>query len=132
MNIQSIKAAFEDDRGSITDLVYKTDFDAVTLIKSNKGSIRGNHFHKDTTQYSYILSGSVIAYSQKPDDKVERKLLKPGELMISLPLERHALHAAEDSEILIITKGPRNGLNYEADTFRVNPLHLQFVQLISK
>ena len=26
----------------------------------------------------------------------------------------------------------QNGLNYEADTFRVNPLHLQFVQLISK
>ena len=132
MNIKTIKPVFVDDRGSITDLVYKTEFDAVTLIKSSKGSIRGNHFHKETTQYSYILSGSIMAYSQKPNEKVESEILKSGDMMVSLPLERHALHAIEDAEILIITKGPRNGLDYEADTFRVEPLHLELISSNTK
>lgn len=124
MNIKSLKPAFSDDRGMIIDLVYKTDFDAVTLIKSKKGSVRGNHYHKETTQYSYILSGKIEAYSQAPAGPVEIKTLEIGDMMISVPFERHALHAVEDSELLIITKGPRSGTDYEADTFRVEPLHL--------
>ena len=126
MNTKSIKPAFTDERGTITDLVYKTDFDAVTIITSKKNAIRGNHFHKETTQYAYVLSGSILGYSQMPNCKVERKILYQGDMMISLPLERHALHALEDSKILVMTKGPRNGLDYEEDTFRVSPLHLNF------
>ena len=37
-------------------LNIKEEFDAVTLIKSKKGAVRGNHYHKETTQFSYILS----------------------------------------------------------------------------
>lgn len=124
MKIDTLQPAFSDDRGDITDLVYKEEFDAVTLIKSKKGAIRGNHYHKETTQYSYILSGKIRAYSQKPDMKVESAVLEAGDMMLSRPFERHALHAIEDSVILIITKGPRNGTDYEADTYRVEPLHL--------
>lgn len=124
MKIDTIKPAFSDDRGDITDLVYKEDFDAVTLIYSKKGAVRGNHYHKETTQYSYILSGKIRAYSQKPSMDVESAILNTGDMMISNPFERHTLHAIEDSEILIITKGPRSGIDYEEDTYRVEPLHL--------
>ena len=125
MKIKSLEPVFSDDRGVIIDLVYKTDFDAVTLITSKKGAVRGNHYHKETTQYSYILSGKIEAYSQPPGGPVEIKTLGSGDMMISVPFEKHALHAVEDSELLIITKGPRGGMDYEADTFRVEPLHLQ-------
>lgn len=132
MNTKSIKPAFTDTRGTITDIVHKIDFDAVTIITSKKNAIRGNHFHKKTTQYAYVLSGSILGYSQMPNGKVERKTLYQGDMMISSPLERHAIHALEDSKILVITKGPRNGLDYEEDTFRVDPLHLDFDNTVVK
>ena len=59
-----------------------------------------------------------------PGEEVELQILEDGDMMESPPLERHALHALEDSVLLIITRGPRGGKNYEDDTFRVDPLHL--------
>ena len=65
----------------------------------------------------------MLAYSQMPEEEVESQTLEAGEMMESPPLARHALHAVEDSVLLIITRGPRGGKNYEDDTFRVSPLH---------
>jgi len=124
MIIKKIKAAFEDDRGKITDILEHTPVDSVTMITCLKGAIRGNHYHKESVQFSYVLSGQMLAYSQIPEEEVESQVLKEGDMMESLPLERHALHAVEDSVLLIVTRGPRGGRNYEDDTFRVEPLHL--------
>ena len=34
--------------------------------------------------------------------------------------EAHALHALEDSVLLILTRGPRGGEDYESDTYRLD------------
>ena len=124
MIIKKIKAAFEDDRGKITDILEHTPVDSVTIITCLKGAIRANHYHKESVQFSYVLSGRMLAYSQQPGEDVESQTLEEGAMMESPPLVRHALHAVEDSVLLIITRGPRGGKNYEDDTFRVEPLHL--------
>jgi quercetin dioxygenase-like cupin family protein len=49
-----------------------------------------------------------------------------GDLLESPPNERHALHAEEDSVLMIITRGPRGGKGYEDDTFRIAPLHINY------
>jgi quercetin dioxygenase-like cupin family protein len=67
----------------------------------------------------------MLAYTQVPDGPLESETLVVGDMIESPPNERHALHALEDSVLLIITRGPRGGKNYEDDTFRVTPLHLQ-------
>jgi hypothetical protein len=59
-----------------------------------------------------------------PDGPLESQTLVAGDMLESPVFERHALHAVEDSVLLIITRGPRGGKNYEDDTFRVTPLHL--------
>jgi len=124
MIIKKITAAFEDDRGKIMDILEHTPVDSVTIITCLKGAIRANHYHKESVQFSYVLSGKMLAYSQMPDEEVESQVLEEGDMMESPPLEKHALHAVEDSVLLIITRGPRGGKNYEDDTFRVEPLHL--------
>ena len=58
MEIKKIKSVYEDERGSITDIVEQVDFNGATIILSKKGSIRGNHFHKKTIQHLYVLSGN--------------------------------------------------------------------------
>jgi len=124
MIIKKIQPAFEDDRGKITDILEHTPVDSVTIITCLKGSIRANHYHKESIQYSYVLSGKMQAYTQLPDEEVESEVLTEGDMLESPALERHALHAIDDSVLLIVTRGPRGGKNYEDDTFRVEPLHL--------
>jgi Uncharacterized conserved protein, contains double-stranded beta-helix domain len=119
--------AFEDARGAITDILQHIPVDSVTIITCVKGAIRANHYHKESVQYSYVLSGQILVYTQMNDGPVESRTLVKGDMVESPPFERHALHAIEDSVLLIITRGPRGGKNYEDDTFRVSPLHLQTV-----
>ena len=124
MKIHKIKVAHQDERGTISDILQQVDIDCVTLITISKGSIRGNHYHKDSIQYSYVLSGEVLVFTQMPDQKVEQITLMPGDMLESPILERHSIHGiAHDSVVLILTKGPRGGESYEEDTFRVPPLH---------
>ena len=124
MIVHHLKPAFRDDRGDITDILQHVPVDSVTLITCVKGAIRANHYHKESVQYSYVLAGEMIAYSQIPGMEIESCSLHVGDMLESPPMERHALHAAEDSVLIIITKGPRGGGRYEDDTFRVSPLHL--------
>ena len=39
------KVNFKDKRGSITDMLEKEHINAVTHIITNKGNVRGNHYH---------------------------------------------------------------------------------------
>ena len=58
MIIKDIKKNFEDNRGIITDIITKERIDYVTIITNKKGSVRGNHYHKETIQYLYVIEGS--------------------------------------------------------------------------
>ena len=127
MIVPSLSTSFKDERGEITDILQHVPVDSVTLITCKKGAIRANHYHKESIQYSYVLSGEMIAYSQSPEERVERRHLFEGDMLESPPMERHALHAVKDSVLIIITKGPRGGGSYEDDTYRISPLHLSFV-----
>ena len=119
MILENRKPACADARGEITDIVENVSFDSLTLITSARGAVRGNHFHKETTQYTYILSGACRYYSQKPGEPVEQATVVKGDLVVSPPMESHAFKALEDSVLLAFCKGPRAGSQYETDTFRL-------------
>lgn len=127
MITRHIKPAFQDDRGQITDIIEHTPFDNVTVITCVKGAVRANHFHKESIQFSYVLSGRVRALTQSSDEPVKAAELSAGNLLETPAFEKHAIHALEDSVLLIITRGPRGGKNYEDDTFRVAPLQADIV-----
>ena len=120
MILESRKPAFADNRGTITDIVENVPFDSLTLITCSQGAIRANHYHKETTQYTYILTGSCRYFSQKPGGPVEQAVVTRGDLVVSPPLESHAFEALEDTELLAFCHGPRSGTQYETDTFRLD------------
>ena len=124
MNVSHLQPVFQDERGVITDILEHTPFDSVTIITCVKGSIRGNHYHKESVQFAYVLSGRMLALSQVSGGPVESQQLSECDLLESPPFERHALHALQDSVLLVITRGPRGGKTYEEDTFRVEPLEM--------
>ncbi len=119
MRISTPEISYEDDRGTIKDVLVREPIDAITIIRSKKGVVRGNHFHKDTTQWVYLQSGQLRSLTQKGDEPVVEQVLKPGDLVVAESWEKHALIAIEDSEFFVFTRGPRGGDSYEEDTFRL-------------
>jgi hypothetical protein len=47
-------------------------------------------------------------------------VLEKGDLIVNRPLERHAFEAIDDCRMLVLTRGPRGGEDYEKDTFRLD------------
>jgi len=120
MQITKITASHSDDRGEIIDILRREDIEYVTIIHSRKGAVRGNHYHKDTFQFLYVLSGRLRVFSQMPGDEAKTVELATGDLILNIPEERHAFEALEDSSFLVMTRGPRGGEDYEADTYRLD------------
>jgi len=125
MEVIKVTNNFEDDRGIIRDILTQVQFDAATLITSAKGATRANHYHKETIQWSYVLEGKIQYLSKIGDEPTIERIIEKGGLVRSDVNEAHALTALEDSSLLILTRGPRNGEDYESDTFRLDtPLSL--------
>ena len=109
---------FEDKRGVIQDLLGPVD--SVTRIDTNAGHIRGNHVHANTTQWVYVISGSLlVATDTLTADGVDHRLYGPGDLIEEKPGLPHAWKAMDDTTVLVFTKGPRSGEDYESDTVRL-------------
>ena len=114
------KINYKDDRGIIKDLLEKKNINAITYITQKKNKIRGNHFHKKTIQWNYLLKGKIKIVSKKKSSKAKSILLKKGDLVVTSQNESHAILAIVDSEYLVFTQGPRGGKEYENDTFRLS------------
>jgi len=121
MKIARPKTAHKDARGMIVDILDGIPVECVTILSSKRGSVRGNHYHKKTIQYTYVLNGRLKLYVQNPGQRIRTRLVRQGDLIITPPLERHALEAIEDSVIIACAHGPRSGRSYEADTYRLDP-----------
>ena len=81
---------FSDKRGYILDILYNESFNHATLIHSIKNSVRGNHYHKKTTQLTFILSGEVDYYSKYKKSKIKKIKLIKNSFLITKPWEIHA------------------------------------------
>jgi quercetin dioxygenase-like cupin family protein len=121
MKIIATEVNHRDDRGAIMDLIEGANINAVTFISFTKGAVRGNHYHKQTTQWNYVLKGRIKLVAQVGDGSVEETVLGQGGFAVTEPMEKHALVGLEDSEMLVFTQGPRGGKEYESDTFRLDP-----------
>ena len=120
-----ILPATSDERGQISDILYKSPFQHAAIIESRRGGlIRGNHYHKHSTQHIFMTKGS-LRYWYQPLDKsepVRSILLQEYELVTSPPYEVHALEILEPNQFVVFTDGVRGGQDYESDTFRVPPI----------
>ncbi|TSD02440.1 MAG: cupin 2 conserved barrel domain protein [Parcubacteria group bacterium Athens0714_24] len=120
MKIIKTKINFKDDRGIIRDIMSHTFVDAMTYITFTENAIRGNHYHKKTMQYDYIISGKLICRTREDENKeIEEVVVEAGDLIIHQYPFWHAYKALEDSVMISSTNGPRQGDQYEDDTFRL-------------
>lgn len=120
MKVRRLRPAHADSRGAILDVLAGVKIDAITIITSKKGAVRGNHYHKRTIQYTYLVSGRLSYLTSGKSGKVARRVLKPGDLVESPPGETHTFVALRDSVFLSLSRGPRQGIDFEKDTYRLS------------
>jgi quercetin dioxygenase-like cupin family protein len=116
----TLENAHADDRGFIQSLVNLPTRN-ISLIFSEKGSVRSNHYHKTDWHYMYILSGSMDYYYRPNGDtgEIKKVILKKGDMVFTPPMEEHTTFFAEDTHFLAISRNPRDQKTYEADVVRV-------------
>jgi quercetin dioxygenase-like cupin family protein len=123
MNKLKIKINYRDHRGIISDIIENENINAITLLTIKKGKVRGNHYHKKTYQWNYIVSGKMKLVTKKNGIK-KSIILNKDDVAVTMPHEQHALVGVTNCKVLVFTKGPRGGKEYESDTFRLKePLY---------
>ena len=124
-NLPNTLELHEDERGSILDIFYKKKINHVAIVDSNPNTLRGNHYHKMTTQHMLITKGSLEYWYKKlgSKDKAKMQLAEVGDLVTTPPLEVHALKILEKgNQFIVFSEGLRGGSDYETDTFRVDSI----------
>ena len=123
--ITKLDIAFEDDRGIIMDIFTSEPKDHGALITFNKGVQRANHYHKESTQYTFLVSGRLLMRSADVSEKgvisnaYKESILEPYTLVKHNPFEAHAFKSNESSTILAFACGLRGGEDYEKDVYRL-------------
>ena len=123
--IKKKKLNFKDKRGSILDIFQDSPKEHCTIVTFNKNAVRGNHFHKKSTQYTYVISGQLTFAYVKINKKneisgqIKKKIVGPGTLISHQPFHAHAFKSKNKSVILAFADGVRGGKNYKKDTFRL-------------
>lgn len=118
--IKKVEPAFIDERGIISDLLNE-NVSNVGLITTEKDAIRANHYHKLSTQYSYILSGKfevLLAPSDNPRN-VKKVLVNAGEIIIVPPNVIHRFKAIERAVMIDMVSESRAGTGFEDDVYRI-------------
>jgi quercetin dioxygenase-like cupin family protein len=119
-HLVKLDPAHADARGAIQCLVNLPTKN-VSLISSKRGSLRSNHYHKTDWHYMHVLTGK-FEYYYRPSGSGEtpRKIvLGKGELIFTPPMEDHATVFLEDTDLIVMSKNPRDQAAYESDVIRV-------------
>lgn len=118
--VEKINPSYMDERGIISDILNEP-INHAGLITTEKDSIRANHYHKKSIQYSYILSGKFEVLLAKPNNlnEIKKVILNPGELITIPSNVIHRFKAIERAVMFDMISESRDGEGYEDDVVRV-------------
>jgi dTDP-4-dehydrorhamnose 3,5-epimerase-like enzyme len=84
----------KDERGSIIGILNSINIKEINLTKSNPCSTRGGHYHKHTTEFIYILSGTgELSWKEIKTSRNGNVRYKAGDIFEVVPLDFHTMKA---------------------------------------
>lgn len=115
-----LPAAHADERGAIQTLV-NFPMKNLSLITSKKGTVRSNHYHLTDWHYMYVLSGAFDYYYRPTGSDEAPAVIRvvTGQMVFTPPMEDHATVFLEDTQMVVVSRNPRDQETYESDTRRV-------------
>ena len=99
-----------DTRGVIVDIFENEPKDHCTLVTFKKKAVRGNHFHKKTVQYSFVLDGELEMYTCRVNKignylgKKKKRIVKKYDLIKHKPFVAHAFRALKKKRFACICR----------------------------
>jgi quercetin dioxygenase-like cupin family protein len=125
-DIKKIIPFFIDDRGTMSHLLGKNiNITSILLVTSKKNSVRANHYHKKDVHYLYLLKGKMQYSYKKANLKTahkETKIVNANHLVKTSAMKVHSMKFLEDSIFLAFSIRPRDRINYEKDTVRIDKI----------
>ena len=115
--IDTLQTIPSGEKGVVVELLTEGLITSATYVTCKRGYVLGNHYHKYTTHHNYIVCGEIILFTQKDGGDIVKTSLKKGDMYMICPMERHALFAIEDTELLVLAKGPNGNKEFETDTY---------------
>jgi len=109
-----------DARGEILNLL-DLPLGSVSLITSNTGAVRANHYHKTDWHYCWMQKGSMDYYYRPIGSKEPAKYIRveEGKMVYTPSMEEHAMVFTSDAVMWCFAGNPRTSADYESDTVRV-------------
>lgn len=87
----------EDGRRTLIQL-FTADVKQVNIYLAKKGSILGEHYHKETDEFFYIVHGSILYNDQK--------ILETGDAFVVYPQEAHRIECLTDTKLMTFLTKP--------------------------
>jgi len=111
----------EDKRGFIQP-ISDLDTKSASIIYTKKNQWRANHYHKIDWHFIYVIKGSFEYYFRKTGStgKIKKKIINEGQLLFTGNMIDHAMFYLVETEILVLSKNPRDQKTYEDDTVRID------------
>lgn len=119
---------YNDKRGSLKKVLKKSGLDLsetveeVYVLYTEKGCVRGNHYHKQNIEYFCVIKGTATI-ALKPADSKNMELLKIScndNLVIKVPAYvAHAFRNDEDEQLIILAIGLRQYDEGDKDTYSI-------------
>lgn len=106
----------EDERGSLTQLVH-AGYGQVNVVTSKAGVLRGNHYHKRSSEAFYVVSGRVEVTLTRESEK-EKTVFKCGDFFQITPYTVHSMFYPEDTVLVALYDIPIELENGEKDIFQ--------------
>lgn len=95
-----------DDRRTITQL-FTGWVEQVNTYEAKKGSTLGNHYHKHTIEYFYILKGTATVYLEDTvTHSAWSQVIRSGDLFVVHPYEFHTIDCLTDVEMMTFLSMP--------------------------
>jgi len=87
--------SFSDERGFLYQLC-REGWKQVNVSQTIKGTFRGGHYHKQTKEAFFIVSGEVEVTLEK-DKQIEKQTFKKGDFFMILPFVVHSFDFKDDT-----------------------------------
>ena len=108
-----LKEIFKDNRGVISSImVGGKSWREINMITTKKGVVRGNHFHKETEEFLFLMKGKIQLdiVDAKTNEKFTQFIEKNQGVVIE-PYEYHTITTLEDTTwiaALTVCYNPKN------------------------
>ena len=120
-DLVDLKEKYGDDRGFIQPLC-DLNMKSASLIYSKPDVWRANHYHKEDWHFIYVIKGEFEYYFRKTNsgEKTKKKIVTEGQLLFTGPMIDHAMLYTKETELIVVSKNPRDQKTYEEDLVRID------------